>query len=68
MYRVNYGNGQVTGSFTLLCVAREYLQKCDGYAYMQRREDNGEYFLCDAETGHFLDMTAPENKDHPSRK
>lgn len=65
MYRVNFGNCQVSGGFKLLKQAREYLALCDGYAYLERW-DSGEYFPCDKMTGHFLDMTAKKNKDHPA--
>lgn len=68
MYRINYGNRQVSGTFELLRMAREYLHnKCDGYSYMQRQEDNGEWYPCNPDTGRFLDMTSPENKDHPAK-
>lgn len=66
MYRINFNNCQVSGRFERLSHAREYLAKCDGYAYMERREDNGEYFPCNPDTGHFLDMTSPKNQDHPA--
>ena len=61
MYRVNYGNCQVSPSFSNLKHAREHLKQCDGYAFMEGR-DNGEYFPCDKNTGHFLDMTLDKNK------
>ena len=65
MYRVNYNNCQVSGSFERLSHAREYLSLCDGYAYLERRE-NGEWFPCHAKTGHFLDMTNEQNASHPA--
>lgn len=67
MYHINYGNCQVSSRFPSLRMAREYLALCDGYAYMERREESGEYFPCNPETGHFLDMTSPENSEHPER-
>lgn len=67
MYRVNYGNGQATGSFPALRMATEQLKACDGYAFMERREDTGEYFPCDASTGRFLDMTDPKQRDKCKR-
>jgi len=66
MYLINYGNNQISGHFPALRMARDYLAKCDGYAYMERREDTGEYFPCDPKTGRFLDMTSPKNSDHPA--
>jgi hypothetical protein len=63
MYRVNYGNGQVTGAFPALKMAREQLEACDGYSFMERLEDNGEYFPCNSSTGRFLDMTDPRQVD-----
>jgi len=63
MYRINYGNMEVSGRFPALRMAQEYLKKCDGYAYLERREDNGEYFPCDAATGRFLNMTDPRQRD-----
>ena len=63
MYRINYGNGQVSGRVPSLRMAREHLKVCDGYAFMQRREDNGEYYPCDAQTGRFLDMTDLRQRD-----
>ena len=62
MYRINYGNCQVSASFSRLSHAREYLKTCDGYSFMEKREDNGEYYPCDKDTGHFLDMTLEKNK------
>lgn len=61
MYIINYGNGQVSGTFTRLEHARNHLLQCDGYAYIERW-DSGEYFPCDKQTGHFLDMTLKKNK------
>ena len=67
MYRINYGNCQVSGIFDKLRTARGFLNnKCDGYSYMQKQEGNGEWFSCNPYTGHFLDMTLPVNKDHPA--
>lgn len=66
MYRINYGNTQVSGSFPSLRMARDYLTRCDGRAFLEKMEDNGEFFPCSPATGRFLDMTAPENKDHPA--
>lgn len=66
-YRINYGNTQVSSSFHSLKMARDYLKLCDGYAYMERQEDNGEWFPCNPETGTFLDMTSPANADHPAK-
>jgi hypothetical protein len=66
MYRINYGNCQVSSSFPSIRMARDYLAKCDGYAYMERREDTGEYFPCNPATGRFLDMTSAKNEDHPA--
>lgn len=65
MYRINYGNTQVSGSFKSLSNAREFFALCDGYAYLERRE-NGEWFPCHAKTGYFLDMTDTKNAEHPA--
>jgi len=65
MYRVNFNNCQVSGSFERLSHAREYLSRCDGYSYLERRE-NSEWFPCNPQTGHFLDMTDKQNADHPA--
>ena len=61
MYRVNYGNCQVSPSFSNLKHASEHLKQCDGHAYMEGR-DNGDWFPCSPENGRFLDMTNPKNK------
>ncbi len=64
-YRLNYGQGQVSCNASLSQV-NEW-EKFHGGSYVEKKEwDTGEWFPCSPK-GHFLDMTAPENKDHPAK-
>jgi len=65
--RINYNQGQVSASFSSMTLLRSALAN-HGAAYAERQNhQTGEWFPCNPTNGAFLDMTAPENKEHPAK-